>query len=229
MPWLRLPCRQHAWSCSSLTLANLFFLLRHILHSRRGIGRWLTDVSPLRPLLVPGQQCTFTMQSTDQTDAWKPSLTLLFSSSKAASVDKPGAGYATIASGSGDGGGGGGGSGSGSTGHSTQAEHAARAPRPAPAATRSLPSSLRVSISSNSTLGSGFTLVGGKAQAVLPAAGSGGTSEAARLLPLPWPGGSMDAGYNRRQLPFQFETPAGVRRALLVAAITGHGQDRLYK
>lgn len=194
-------------------------LLCHILHARRGIGRWLTDVSPLRPLLVPGQQCTFTMQSTDQTDAWRPSLTLLFSSSKAASVDKRGAGNATIARGSGGG---------GSTGHSTQAEHAARAPLPAPAATRSLPSSLRVVISSNSTLGSGFTLVD-EVQAVLPAAGSEGASEAARLLPLPWPGGSLDAGYNRRQLAFQFETPAGVRRALLVAAITGHGQDLLYK
>jgi hypothetical protein len=76
-------------------------------------------------------------------------------------------------------------------------------------------------------MGGGIALDGGDAQPLLPAA-SGGSAKAARLLPLPWPGGTLDASYNRRQQPFQFKTPAGVQRALLVATITGHSQDSLF-
>ncbi|KAI7838634.1 hypothetical protein COHA_007561 [Chlorella ohadii] len=195
---------------------------------RRGTGRWLTDASPLLPLLVPGQTCTFTMQSTDWAGTWQPSLTLLFSNSKAGSQAQADAGSggtsaATRSSG--------GGSVGGSTGRrGPNAAHSASAPAPAPApalaAARPLPNGLRVASSGNHSMASGVTLVAGDAQAALPASVS--SSEVARLLPLPWPGGMLDAAYNRRQQPFQFKTPAGVRRALLVATITGHGQDSLF-
>lgn len=47
-----------------------------------------------------------------------------------------------------------------------------------------------------------------------------------RLLPLPpFDGGAFDAGYNSRRLPFNFTTPPGLRRALIVSFITGHGSD----
>lgn len=91
-----------------------------------------------------------------------------------------------------------------------------------------MPVTARIAGSTNSSLGSGVAIVGGEAASAAPSPQRAG-GEAARLLPLPWPGGDLDAGYAQRQRPFQVETPPGLRRALLVATLTGHGQDRLYK
>lgn len=44
------------------------------------MGRWLTDVSPLLPLLSSSQSCSFTVQSAPWAGPWRPSLTLRFSS-----------------------------------------------------------------------------------------------------------------------------------------------------
>ena len=47
---------------------------------------------------------------------------------------------------------------------------------------------------------------------------------AQRVLPLPFAGGAFGPGYsNRTAAGFNFTTPPGLRRALLVARITGHG------
>lgn len=46
---------------------------------RRRVGRWLTDATPLLPLLVGGQQCTFTAQTAPWALPWLPSLRLRFS------------------------------------------------------------------------------------------------------------------------------------------------------
>lgn len=51
---------------------------RWITPFRRRIGRWLTDVSPLRPLLT-SRRCSFTMQAAPWAGDWKPSLNLRFS------------------------------------------------------------------------------------------------------------------------------------------------------
>ena len=45
------------------------------------------------------------------------------------------------------------------------------------------------------------------------------------LLPLPFAGGTFDHGYNARQRTFHFRSPPGLRRAIVVALITGHGSD----
>jgi len=39
----------------------------------------VTDVTPLLPLLLPGQRCTFTLQSKPEAADWRVSLTLRFS------------------------------------------------------------------------------------------------------------------------------------------------------
>lgn len=46
---------------------------------RRRIGHWLTDATPLLPLLVGGQQCRFTAQTAPWALPWLPSLRLRFS------------------------------------------------------------------------------------------------------------------------------------------------------
>eukprot|EP00887_Chlorella_sp_A99_P003150 scaffold9.g3150.t1 len=51
---------------------------RWITPFRRRVGRWLTDVTPLAPLLLPGRTCNFTMQSTAWSGEWRPSLNLRF-------------------------------------------------------------------------------------------------------------------------------------------------------
>ncbi|XP_062277932.1 uncharacterized protein si:dkey-256h2.1 [Scomber scombrus] len=51
---------------------------RWITAFRRGIGRWLTDVSPLLPLL-DGNKCTFTMKTVPWAMPWIVSLNLRFS------------------------------------------------------------------------------------------------------------------------------------------------------
>nr|XP_019958974.1 PREDICTED: uncharacterized protein LOC109639771 [Paralichthys olivaceus] len=53
-------------------------LSRWITAFRRGIGRWLTDVSPLIPLL-DGNRCTFTMKTVPWAMPWIVSLNLRFS------------------------------------------------------------------------------------------------------------------------------------------------------
>lgn len=50
---------------------------RWITPFRRRIGRWLTDVTPLMPLLI-GQQCHFHLQTAPWALTWTPSLTLRF-------------------------------------------------------------------------------------------------------------------------------------------------------
>ncbi|KAJ8036127.1 hypothetical protein HOLleu_20006 [Holothuria leucospilota] len=51
---------------------------RWITPFRRRIGRWLTDVTPLLPLLT-SSKCTFNMKTVPWAMAWKPSLNLRFS------------------------------------------------------------------------------------------------------------------------------------------------------
>jgi hypothetical protein len=51
------------------------------------------------------------------------------------------------------------------------------------------------------------------------------SAAAATLLPLPFNGGAFDAAYNSRFPPFSFPTPARLRRAVVVALVTGHGSD----
>ncbi|KAK3106688.1 hypothetical protein FSP39_025233 [Pinctada imbricata] len=51
---------------------------RWITPFRRRIGHWLTDISPLLPLLGEGQ-CTFTMKTDWYAMPWNPSLNILFS------------------------------------------------------------------------------------------------------------------------------------------------------
>ncbi|KAK9805085.1 hypothetical protein WJX73_003188 [Symbiochloris irregularis] len=51
---------------------------RWITPFRRRIGRWLSDATPLLPLLVGGQQCTFTAQTAPWALPWQPSLRLRF-------------------------------------------------------------------------------------------------------------------------------------------------------
>ena len=46
---------------------------------RRRVGRWLTDVTPLRPLLAGGRRCRFRLQTAPWALPWRPSLTLRFS------------------------------------------------------------------------------------------------------------------------------------------------------
>ncbi|KAG9345206.1 hypothetical protein JZ751_009751 [Albula glossodonta] len=53
---------------------------RWITAFRRGIGHWLTDVSPLLPLLTTGK-CTFTMKTVPWAMPWMASLNLRFRSS----------------------------------------------------------------------------------------------------------------------------------------------------
>ena len=61
-------------------------LARWITPFRRGLGHWLTDVTPLLPLLVGDQttsastQCSFTMATDAWAMPWFPSLSLRFSS-----------------------------------------------------------------------------------------------------------------------------------------------------
>ncbi|KAG7282946.1 hypothetical protein CRUP_028463 [Coryphaenoides rupestris] len=54
---------------------------RWITPYRRGIGRWLTDVSPLLPLLAAGS-CTFTMKTAWWAMPWVVSLNLRFSTNQ---------------------------------------------------------------------------------------------------------------------------------------------------
>ncbi|XP_067860286.1 uncharacterized protein si:dkey-256h2.1 [Heptranchias perlo] len=53
---------------------------RWITPFRRRIGRWLTDVSPLLPLLNAGK-CTFNLKTVPWAMPWKPSLNIRFSKS----------------------------------------------------------------------------------------------------------------------------------------------------
>ncbi|GCC23001.1 hypothetical protein chiPu_0001392 [Chiloscyllium punctatum] len=65
-------CCMHSSSFCNLELG------RWITPFRRRIGRWLTDVSPLLPL-INTKQCTFTMKTAPWAMPWKPSLNLRFS------------------------------------------------------------------------------------------------------------------------------------------------------
>ncbi|KAJ7985419.1 hypothetical protein DPEC_G00351850 [Dallia pectoralis] len=65
----------------SSTYCNLE-LGRWVTSFRRGIGHWLTDVSPLRPLFDTGR-CTFTMKTVPWAKPWVVSLSLRFTKSKA--------------------------------------------------------------------------------------------------------------------------------------------------
>ncbi|XP_010888174.1 uncharacterized protein si:dkey-256h2.1 isoform X2 [Esox lucius] len=55
---------------------------RWITAFRRGIGHWLTDVSPLRPLFN-NERCTFTMKTVPWAMPWVVSLSLRFTNSRA--------------------------------------------------------------------------------------------------------------------------------------------------
>lgn len=56
--------------------------------SNRGTGRWLTDVSPLLPLL-DGQRCTLTMKTAPWSMPWLVSLNLRFSIGNQTSTEPP--------------------------------------------------------------------------------------------------------------------------------------------
>ncbi|KAK2845044.1 hypothetical protein Q5P01_011703 [Channa striata] len=64
--------------CSRLSPHCNMELGRWITAFRRGTGRWLTDVSPLVPLL-DGNNCTFTMKTAPWAKPWIVSLNLRFS------------------------------------------------------------------------------------------------------------------------------------------------------
>lgn len=170
---------------------------------RRRVGRWLTDVSALRPLLLPAPrllrpQCTFTLQAPAWAGAWKPTLSLRFSSSP------------------------------------TEV-------RPMAAGDAGSSSDLASTSSSSSRSGAGS--VGSSSRQVAEAAEGGmpprpqqqprqrcseaeaeAAQRAQRLLPLPFAGGDFGPGYNNRTAGgYSFTTPPGLRRALLVVRITGHG------
>lgn len=53
-------------------------ILSDVCYSGRGTGRWLTDVSPLLPLL-DGNKCTLTMKTVPWAMPWVVSLNLRFS------------------------------------------------------------------------------------------------------------------------------------------------------
>ena len=61
---------------------------RWITAFRRRIGRWLTDVSPLLPLLTTNT-CTFTMKTAPWAKPWIPSLNLRFSQPRSSDVPVP--------------------------------------------------------------------------------------------------------------------------------------------
>ncbi|XP_038058293.1 uncharacterized protein LOC119729686 isoform X2 [Patiria miniata] len=61
---------------------------RWITPFRRRIGRWLTDVSPLFPL-INSNMCTFTMKTVPWAKAWKPSLNLRFSKDSTEGLLRP--------------------------------------------------------------------------------------------------------------------------------------------
>ncbi|XP_072365171.1 uncharacterized protein [Scyliorhinus torazame] len=63
--------------CMNSSYCNLE-LGRWITPFRRRIGHWLTDVSPLLPLLN-AKSCTFTLKTAPWAMSWKPSLNLRFS------------------------------------------------------------------------------------------------------------------------------------------------------
>ncbi len=67
----QLPCLRPSQGCGQSKQADSVCLYR------RHIGRWLTDVTPLMPLLT-GQQCHFHMQTAPWALTWTPSLTLRF-------------------------------------------------------------------------------------------------------------------------------------------------------
>ena len=71
--------------------ATAALLTRASLHGcRRRIGRWLTDVTPLLPLLS-SSKCTFHLQTVSWALTWQPSLTLRFRNSTHAATAAEGA------------------------------------------------------------------------------------------------------------------------------------------
>lgn len=68
--------RAFNWARIRLLLFNLIFA--GVCYLGRGTGRWLTDVSPLLPLL-DANKCTFTMKTPPWAMPWFTSLNLRFS------------------------------------------------------------------------------------------------------------------------------------------------------
>ncbi|PRW21088.1 Peptide-N(4)-(N-acetyl-beta-D-glucosaminyl)a sparagine amidase F [Chlorella sorokiniana] len=174
---------------------------RWITPFRRRVGRWLTDVSALRPLLLPAprllrMQCTFTLQAPAWAGPWQPTLSLRFSSGPTEVMQM--ADGAAVDDGSG---------GSSYGGSSSSME------RQAAAAT------------------AGSVPANPQQQAPLQrqpqqqrCSQSAAAQHVQRVLPLPFSGGDFGPGYNNRTAAgYNFTTPPGLRRALLVARITGHG------
>lgn len=50
------------------------------------MGRWLTDVTHLMPLLLPGQQCRFALEAASWAGPWQPTLSLRYSRSSTAAT-----------------------------------------------------------------------------------------------------------------------------------------------
>ena len=68
-------------SCPALGEEHIGFELgRWITPFKRGNGQWLTDVSPLFPLLIGDEptDCSFTISVGGKTDHWAPTLEILF-------------------------------------------------------------------------------------------------------------------------------------------------------
>ncbi|KAL3136582.1 hypothetical protein ABBQ38_005828 [Trebouxia sp. C0009 RCD-2024] len=183
---------------------------RWITPFRRRIGRWLTDVTPLLPLLT-SQKCHFHLQTAPWALTWTPSLTLRFTNSTPSSPLAPGSGTQTPQS----------------TGHHPQPLHL-------PADGDSMQSQSQT-LQSHSTheplslsLGNTSSNDSLTQQSYLQPETAFEPVEAKlkphSIIPL-FDGGDFDAEYNSKFKPVEFEMPHGTQKALLEAVVTGHGYD----
>ena len=172
---------------------------------RRRIGRWLTDVTPLLPLLT-SQKCHFHLQTAPWALTWTPSLTLRFPNSTPSSPLHP---HSSI--------------------QTPQGTDLDPQPMLLPGGgsmhfqSRALQShsthellSLSLGNSSNND---------SLSQESLQQPASAPEPVLAKLKPqsiLPlFEGGEFDAGYNSKYKPVEFPTPHGTQKALLEAVVTG--------
>lgn len=199
---------------------------RWITPFRRRVGRWLTDVSELRPLLPPGGTCRFTLQAPPWAPGWKPALSLRFSRSR-----RPGDGAGNLL-------------------RLPSQQLLQRQSRGLQRSSRALLGPLALQLSAHrrrlwrrkqqqqqdalpaESAASGADQAGAATgdTTTHESAGSGPVGwraqqlEPFQVLPL-WEGGTFDETYNTGRRAINFTTPAGTRRVLLEAVITGHGYD----
>lgn len=171
---------------------------------RRRIGKWLTDVTPLLPLLT-SQKCHFHLQTAPWALTWTPSLTLRFTNS---TPPPPMHVYSSI--------------------HTPQSIDLDPQPMLLSPHGDSMQSQSRT-LQSQSTrlLLSPYTkhIKDGLSQHSLQQPGSAIESVSETLKPhsiVPmFDGGDFDAEYNSKYKPVEFHTPHGAQKALLEAVVTG--------